>query len=137
MNQKIMLKQMSFMIENSKEMRLAAEEWKNDFEILISTILSARTKDETTIPVAARLFEKYPSPNKLASAPLKDIEKLIKPINFYRNKSKSIIKCSKEIVKNYKGKIPRDMEKLKKLFGVGSKTANVFFIRDRRRRHRS
>ena len=126
MDQKKALKQISLMTENSKKMRLAAEKWKNDFEVLISVILSARTKDETTIPVATRLFENYPKPKKLLSASLKDVEGLIKPINFYKNKSRNIINCSREIVEIHNGKIPRSMEKLKKLPGVGSKTANVF-----------
>ena len=56
MEQAKALKQMNFMAENSEKMRLAAEEWKSDFEILISTILSARTKDETTIPAATKLL---------------------------------------------------------------------------------
>jgi len=107
-------------------MRLAAESWKSDFEILISTIMSARTRDETTIPVAEKLFEKFPSAKKLSKARIGQIEKIIRPVNFYRNKSKNILACSKEISKNFKDKIPREIDELVKFPGVGRKTANVF-----------
>lgn len=109
-----------------KSMRLAAESWGSDFQILISTIMSARTRDETTIPTAESLFKKFPTAEKLSKAPLWEIEKIIRPVNFFRNKSKNILACSKEIVKNYDGKIPHDIAKLVKLPGVGRKTANVF-----------
>ena len=107
-------------------MRLAAEDWKNDYEILISTILSARTRDETTIPVAEKLFEKYKNPQKLAKGKIKNISKIIRPVNFYKTKAKNIIKCSQYLVKNFKGKVPHDFEALLSLPGVGRKTANVF-----------
>mgnify|MGYP001588337010 FL=1 len=107
-------------------MRLAAENWKNDYEILISTILSARTRDETTIPVAEKLFEKYKNPQKLAKGKIKNISKIIKPVNFYKTKAKNIVKCSQYLVKNFKGKVPHDFEALLSLSGVGRKTANVF-----------
>ena len=126
MNEKKALKQLEFMKKNSSKMRLAAEKWKNPWEILISTILSARTRDEKTIPVAKKLFEKYSTVKKLANANLGKVEKIIKPVNFYRNKSKNIINCSKEIVKEHKGKVPNKIRDLIKLSGVGRKTANVF-----------
>src|SRR3989338_9771435 len=78
-----------------KELRLAAEEWDKPWKTLISTILSARSLDETTIKYATILFDKYDSVEKLARADLKEVEKIIKPINFYRNKSKNIINCCK------------------------------------------
>jgi endonuclease-3 len=126
MDKKRALKQLNILGKNGSEMRLAAESWKNDFERLISIILSARTRDEITIPIATKLFNKYPSAKKLANAKLIDIEKIIKPINFYKNKSKNIIACSNQLVKNYNEKIPKDQKELEKLSGVGIKTANVF-----------
>ncbi len=126
MNQKKVLKQLNFMKKNSSKMRLAAEKWRSEWQILISIILSARTRDEKTIPVSKELFKKYSSPKRLADAKLKDVEKIIKPINFYRNKSKYIINCSKEIIKDYHGKVPNKIEELIKLPGVGRKTSNVF-----------
>ena len=114
------------MKQNVKGMRLAAEQWDNDFQTLISIILSARTRDEVTIEVCKKLFGKFPTANKLSKASLQEIETLIKPINFYRNKSKNILNCAKVIVSEFNSKIPKSIEELVKLLGVGRKTANVF-----------
>ena len=126
MNQKLALKQLKLLDKYGKNMRLAAEKWSNEFQTLISIILSARTKDETTIKVGTALFKKYGTAKKLSKAKLKEIEKIIKPVNFYKNKSKNIINCAKILVKNYKSKIPESFDELLKLPGVGRKTANVF-----------
>lgn len=120
------LKQLKAMEENSTEMRLAAESWGSDYEILISTILSARTRDEVTIPVAEKLFKHYPNAKKLANAEINEIKDLIHPINFYKNKAKNIINCSKTLVENFSSKVPRNFDDLISLPGVGRKTANVF-----------
>ena len=120
------IKQLKLLRKYGKDMRLAAEHWKTPFQTLISTIMSARTRDETTIPVADKLFKKYPTPEKLAKANIKQVQTIIKPVNFYKNKSNSVIKCSKTIIKDYKGKVPGTIEELIKLPGVGRKTANVF-----------
>ena len=126
MNEKTALKQLNFMKKNSSKMRLAAEKWKSPWQILISIILSARTRDEKTIPIAKNLFKKYPIVKKLANAKLNEVEKIIRPINFYKNKSRYIINCSKVIFEKYKGKVPHKIVDLIKLSGVGRKTANVF-----------
>jgi endonuclease-3 len=126
MNTQTAIKQFRELSKNVKNMRLAAEDWRNDYEILISTILSARTRDEMTIPVAEILFNKYPNPKKLARADIKDVKKIIKPVNFYKNKSKNIINCAKMLVEKYDSVIPHDFNQLLKLSGVGRKTANVF-----------
>ena len=128
MNQKTALKQLRFMQKNSSDMRLAAESWNSEFQVLISTILSARTRDEVTIPTAERLFFKYPTAEKLSKSSLSEVKKIIKPVNFYKNKSKNIVNCAKTLVKNHNGKVPHDFEKLLELSGVGRKTANVFLI---------
>ncbi len=107
-------------------MRLAAEEWSNKFQTLISIILSARTRDEVTIEICKILFEKYGDAKKLSGAKVEDVEKIIKPINFYRNKSKNIINCAKVLVEEYNSKVPESIDELVKLPGVGRKTANVF-----------
>lgn len=106
--------------------RLAAEGWNSEYKTLISTILSARTRDDKTIEIATILYRKYPNVKSLSKANLRDIEKIIRSVNFYRNKSKNIINCAKQIVNEYNGKIPHDFDKLTKLSGVGRKTANVF-----------
>ena len=126
MNEKTALKQLNFMKKNSSKMRLAAEKWKSPWQILISIILSARTRDEKTIPIAKNLFKKYPIVKKLANAKLNEVEKIIRPINFYKNKSRYIINCSKVIFEKHKGKVPNKIDDLIKLSGVGRKTANVF-----------
>ena len=110
----------------SSSMRLAAERWSKPWQTLISTILSARTRDEITIPTANELFKKYPTVTDLTSARLKDVQKIIRPINFYKTKSKNIINCAKLLVEKYDGRPPHDFEKLLELAGVGRKTANVF-----------
>ena len=126
MNLKRALKQLKLLSKKPKEMRLAAESWENDFQILISTIMSARTRDETTIPVAENLFKKFPNSKKLAKAKVSEIQKIIRPVNFFRNKSRNIISCAKKLESDFKGKVPRTIDELILLPGVGRKTANVF-----------
>ncbi len=126
MNQKTALKQLKLLNKYGEKMRLAAEKWPNKFQTLISIVLSARTRDETTIKIAKELFKKYPTPKKLSKAGLNEIQKIIKPVNFYKNKSKNILNCSKILVKEYSSKVPESIEELIKLPGVGRKTANVF-----------
>lgn len=122
------LKQLNLLAKQGSQMRLAAEEWKNSYETLISIILSARTRDETTIRIARILFKKFQTPRKLANANLKDVQNIIRPVNFYKNKSKNIINCAKAIESDYNGKVPVDLDELIKLPGVGRKTANVFLV---------
>ncbi|MEM3074705.1 MAG: endonuclease III [Candidatus Pacearchaeota archaeon] len=107
-------------------MRLAGEKWQNKFQTLIAIILSARSLDETTIKYSKILFKKYPNAKKLSKASITDVQKIIKPINFYKNKSKNIINCAKILEEKYNGIPPLNFEKLKGLPGVGRKTANVF-----------
>jgi len=108
-----------------KEMLLAAD-WTEEWQVLISTILSAQTKDETTINISRNLYKKYPTLNKLAKAKLKDVKKIIKPINYHKTKAKHIIQTAGIIKNKYKGKIPHNLDKLLELPGVGRKTGNVF-----------
>ena len=98
------------------------------FSILIGTILSARTKDESTTKVVKALFLKYKNAKELANAKLKDVEKIIKPIGFYHVKSKRIIEVSQIIQSKYKGIVPDDLDTLVKLPGVGRKTANCVLV---------
>ncbi|MCV0393250.1 MAG: endonuclease III [Nitrosopumilus sp.] len=98
------------------------------FSILIGTILSARTKDESTTKVVKALFSKYKNAKELSKAKLKDIEKIIKPIGFYHVKSKRIIQVAQIIDSQYKGIVPDDLDALVKLPGVGRKTANCVLV---------
>lgn len=107
-------------------MRLAAEGWSSDWKLLITTILSARSRDETTIPVAEKMFKKYSSLKKISQAKIKDLENSVRPINFYKNKAKAVKACANMLIRDYKGKVPHDLDKLVRLPGVGRKTANIF-----------
>jgi len=98
------------------------------FSILIGTILSARTKDETTTKAVKALFAKYKNPKDLANAKIKDVEKIIRSIGFFHVKSKRIIEVAKIIHKKYKDKVPEDLDTLVQLPGVGRKTANCVLV---------
>ncbi len=120
------LKQLEEMKRDVKKMRLAAQGWPTKFQTLIAICLSARTRDETTIIVCDRLFSKFPTPEKLSTADLKEIEELIKPVNFFQNKAKNLLACARKLVTEFNSKVPDSIEKLISLPGVGRKTANVF-----------
>ena len=98
------------------------------FSILIGTILSARTKDETTTKAVKALFAKYKNPKDLSNAKIKDVEKIIKSIGFFHVKSKRIVEVAKIIHKKYKDKVPEDLDTLVQLPGVGRKTANCVLV---------
>jgi endonuclease-3 len=107
---------------------LQKAETSSPFKILIGTVLSARTKDENTTKAARELFKVYDTPQKLAKAKVKDIEKLIKSVGFYHVKSKRIIGVASLIVSKYHGKVPADIDKLVEIPGVGRKTANCVLV---------
>ena len=98
------------------------------FSILIGTILSARTKDESTTRIVKDLFKVYKNARQLSKAKLRDVEKIIKSIGFYHVKAERIIEVAKIIDSKYKGKVPDDLEKLVALPGVGRKTANCVLV---------
>lgn len=98
---------------------------KNDFELLVATILSAQCTDERVNKVTPALFARYPTADAMAKANLQGIEKLIKSCGFYKNKALSIKGAACDIMKKHWGKVPNDLEKLIELPGVGRKTANV------------
>jgi len=125
MNSHKAIKQLNKLKKYESDLRLAAE-WNKPWQILISTILSARSRDEKTIEISNKLYKKYPKIENLANARLSDVQKIIRGINYYKTKSKNIINCSKILVKKYNKKVPRDFDKLLELPGVGRKTANVF-----------
>ena len=99
---------------------------KNDpFVVLISCIISLRTRDDVTEPASARLFALAKSPAELLKLSNEKIEKAIYPAAFFRNKAKSMKEMCKVLVKEYSGKVPDKLEELLKLKGVGRKTANL------------
>lgn len=101
---------------------------KDPFQILISTLLSARTKDETTLAASTRLFRKAPTATAMAALSVKQIEKLIYPVGFYRNKAEFVKEASKVLVSKFGGRVPSTLEELVTLPGVGRKTANLVLI---------
>lgn len=103
---------------------LIAVQTRDPYKVLAATILSARTKDETTSEAAHRLFQKAPSADKLADLSLEELERLIYPVGFYRNKAK-FLKALPTALEKYQGQVPDSMEDLLSLPGVGRKTANL------------
>ena len=108
--------------------RLHKVQTARPFRILIATILSARTRDENTTKAADKLFKLYGTPQKLAKAKVKDVEKIIKSVGFYHVKSKRIIEVANLILSKYNGKVPADIDKLVDMPGVGRKTANCVLV---------
>jgi endonuclease-3 len=95
------------------------------FQLLAATILSAQCTDERVNMVTPELFRKFPTPAKLAAAPQADVEKIIQSTGFFRNKATSLRGMAKALVDDHNGEVPRDLDALVKLPGVGRKTANV------------
>lgn len=98
---------------------------KNAFELLVAVVLSAQTTDESVNKVTPVLFERFPTPQALADADLKDIEACIRRIGLYHNKAKSIKNLSQSLLDHFDGVVPSSHKDLVSLAGVGRKTANV------------
>lgn len=126
MNSQLAVKQLKqiekFIPKERKSMRLAAD-WNEKWQILISTILSAQTRDEQTIKFSNILYKKFPSSARLANAELSEIKKIIRPINYHKTKAKHIKETAKIISQHG---IPTTLEGLLELPGVGRKVANVY-----------
>lgn len=99
--------------------------YKNPFELLVATILSAQCTDVRVNKVTPALFRAFPTPAVMAGASQEEIEELIRTTGFYRNKAKSLRSASADIVEQFGGDVPRTMEELLTLHGVARKTANV------------
>ena len=102
-----------------------AEKHRDPFRVLISCLISLRTKDEVTGAASRRLFAKASTPAKMLRLRERDIAKLIFPAGFYRTKAQRIREISQTLVNGYKGRVPDTLEELLKLNGVGRKTANL------------
>lgn len=107
---------------------LQTQEDGDPYKILIGTILSARTRDETTAQVIKMLFSEFKNPDELSRADLKDIKKLIQKIGFYNVKATRIKELSKILVEKYNSKVPSNLEDLLTFPGVGRKTANCVLV---------
>ena len=99
--------------------------YNNPFELLVAVILSAQCTDKRVNQTTPALFKKYPNPQKMAKAELKDIQNLVKSTGFFRAKAKNVKGLSNKIMEEFEGKVPSNLEDLITLPGVGRKTANV------------
>lgn len=118
-------------MQNNNSTALKNESQKNErdpFRILITTILSQRTRDENTRQASQKLFSKYHDVKSLSKANAKEVESLIQQSGFYRTKARSIISVSKILVDCYNGEVPRDFNELMALPSVGRKTANCVMV---------
>ncbi len=100
-------------------------DYKNAFELLIATILSAQCTDKRVNSVTPQLFARYPTAKDLATAKLPEVEEIIRSTGFFRAKARSITACAQALVANHAGQVPRDFAAAVKLKGVGRKTASV------------
>jgi endonuclease III len=108
--------------------KLSDEHKEDPFQILIGTILSARTQDATTHAASTRLFRVARTPRTMARLSVKQIEKLIYPVSFYRNKARFVKATCEALVRRFGGRVPGTLEELVTLPGVGRKTANLVMI---------
>jgi endonuclease-3 len=102
-----------------------AQDNRSPFKVLISTILSLRTKDETTREASNRLFSLGETPQEILKHTASQIEQAIYPVGFYREKSRNILGVCLELIKRYNGEVPSEIDKLVRMKGVGRKTANL------------
>jgi endonuclease III len=105
-----------------------SSETSDPFRVLVSTILSARTRDPVTEEASTRLFSKYSDAASLSKAPIPEVVELIKPVCFYNHKAPNIVESSQMLIEKFGGKVPRDYESLLELPGVGRKTANCVLV---------
>jgi endonuclease-3 len=130
MNLKTLEKVFSILDEESKNwnvpvVTLIALQEKDPFKVLLSTIISLRTKDEVTIEASKRLYKMLKKPEDIFNISIEDIEKAIYPCGFYKRKAVQIKKICERLVYEFEGKVPKDIDTLLTFEGVGRKTANL------------
>jgi endonuclease III len=108
--------------------KISEDQAAEPFQILIATLLSARTQDATTHAAATRLFARARTPQAVARLPVMEIERLIYPVSFYRNKARHVKACAQMLVTRFDGHVPTTLDELVMLPGVGRKTANLVMI---------
>jgi endonuclease-3 len=108
--------------------KISEEQAEEPFQILVATILSARTQDATTHAASTRLFQRARTPRAMAALTVREIEKLIYPVSFYRNKARHVKACCRMLMVRFGGTVPSTLEELVMLPGVGRKTANLVLI---------
>ena len=128
MNYSEILDEIEKELEGEAHLDELARKKQDPFKILISTILSARTKDANTRNATERLFAKYDTPKKIAEADIEEIEQLVKSSGFYKVKAARIKEVSKDLIDKYNSTVPENYKELMSLPGVGSKTANCVLV---------
>lgn len=128
MNYSEILDKIEIQLKGEAHLDELAKKKQDPFKILISTILSARTRDANTKIATEKLFAKYNSPKSIAEANIEEIEQLVKSSGFYKVKAARIKEVSKVLIEKYNSKVPDDYEDLMSLPGVGSKTANCVLV---------
>jgi endonuclease-3 len=129
-----LLRRIRKMVESSEDKRatalgeLRSAEEGDPFRVLIATVLSHRTRDESTSLASERLFSVYDTADKLANADPEAVRKLIRNVGFYNVKTKNVIRVAKQIVGEFGGRVPDDIDDLLKLHAVGRKTANCVLV---------
>ena len=108
--------------------KIAEETREDPFQVLISTMLSAQTRDPVTAEASARLFRVARTPRTMGALPVSKIQKLIYPVSFYRVKARNVKETCRQIIERFGGRVPATMEELLTLPGVGRKTANLVLI---------
>ncbi len=108
--------------------KIAEEQQSDPFQVLIATMLSAQTKDAVTSEASARLFARGRTPQTLVGLRIAEIQKLIYPVSFYRNKARHVREACQQLIARFGGSVPATMEALMSLPGVGRKTANLVLI---------
>ncbi|MFX1375884.1 MAG: endonuclease III domain-containing protein [Promethearchaeota archaeon] len=128
MNYKEILNKIQDALEGEAHLDELARKKQDPFKILISTILSARTRDSNTRLATEKLFAKYSTPDLIVRADIEELENLIKISGFYKVKATRIKEVSKMLLEVYNGKVPNKFEELINLPGVGAKTANCVLV---------
>lgn len=113
---------------NAPVVTFAANSGASPFEVLVSTLLSLRTKDEVTTRAVSRLFKVARTPQEILNLDEEELKRLIYPVGFYSTKARRLKQISRIIIDQYKGTVPDEIEELLKLPGVGRKTANLVLI---------
>ena len=108
--------------------KISNEQAEDPFQILIATLLSARTQDSTTHAASTRLFRRARTPRTMARLPVRELEQLIYPVSFYRNKARHVKACCQQLLTRFDGRVPSTLDELVSLPGVGRKTANLVLI---------
>lgn len=108
--------------------KISENQQENPFQVLIATLLSARTQDATTLAASTRLFSVAPTPEAMVTLSVRQIEKLIKPVSFFHTKARHVKATAQLLLDEYGGKVPGTMEELLRFPGVGRKTANLVLI---------